>query len=136
MKNTVTILLSIVIIILVIVVSKIFEYKEEKDQITQFNVKYEEYLNKELYGRDIATVINKATNDNEKNHSKKEDEEYVNVNIIINDLKEETVFNMETIYSGGIAQFVQYYGNIKFKCNEIKYNKSKKVNYILFEQLE
>ena len=44
---------------------------------------------------------------------------------------------MEQIYNSGTEQFVQYYGNIKFKCSKIEYHKKTgRIKYILFEQQE
>ena len=47
-----------------------------------------------------------------------------------------SIYQMETIYNGGMQNFSNYYGNIKFKCIEIKYhNFTNKVKYMLFEQI-
>ena len=44
---------------------------------------------------------------------------------------------MEALYSGGMDKFVQYYGEIKFKCTKLEYHKTtSRVKYMLFEQLE
>ena len=44
---------------------------------------------------------------------------------------------MEQVYKSGTEQFVQYYGNIKFKCSKIEYHeKTGRIKYILFEQQE
>ena len=49
----------------------------------------------------------------------------------------ETTYKMETIHNVGTEQFVQYYGNIKFKCSKIEYHKNTgKIKYMLFEQLQ
>ena len=43
---------------------------------------------------------------------------------------------MEKFYKSGTGNFLNYYGNIKFKCIDIKYHKStNKVKYMLFEQI-
>ena len=49
----------------------------------------------------------------------------------------ETMYKMEAIHNAGTEQFVQYYGEIKFKCSKIEYHKNTgRIKYILFEQLE
>ena len=48
----------------------------------------------------------------------------------------EKTYKMETIYNKGTEEFMQYYGNIQFKCSKIEYHQSTgKVKYLLFEQL-
>ena len=59
----------------------------------------------------------------------------MNIEVKINDLEEEKIYNMETLYNGGMQQFVQYYNNIKFKSSKVEYNSEKKISYILFEQI-
>ena len=135
MRNTFFMILTIVIIIFAFFLSKYYNYVEEKNEILKFNLKYEEYLQKQVYGADIATVINKAINDNKIENLTKEDEKYINIEIKIIDLEEEKIFQMESFYNGGIDKFVQYYNFIQFKCTNVKYASNGKINYMLFEQI-
>ena len=143
MKKVIIIILAIVIVAVAIVLFKYYDYKAQKSEIETFNVQYEQYLDKELYGADIASVINKAVDDNEKAGIEKDenekyiqnDENSVNIEVKIIDLEEDTIFAMETLYSGGMEQFVQYYSMIMFECTEIKYNSAGYVSYMLFEQI-
>ena len=90
----------------------------------------------------MTTIINKVINNNEKNNVEiNQDKKYINngtnsINIDIKMKDIDDVYSMETIYNGGIEQFVQHYGNIKFKCTQINYHKKTgKVSYIYFEQI-
>ena len=48
----------------------------------------------------------------------------------------ETTYKMEVFYNNDTAKFIQYYGNVKFKCSKIEYHeKTGRVKYLLFEQL-
>ena len=48
----------------------------------------------------------------------------------------ETTYQMEAFYKAGMEKFIQYYGNIKFKCSKIEYNENTgKIEYLLFEQI-
>ena len=48
----------------------------------------------------------------------------------------DSIYQMETFYKNGMQNFLNYYGNIKFKCTDIKYHKTtNKVKYMLFEQI-
>ena len=58
------------------------------------------------------------------------------INIEIKMLDDDTIYQMETFYRGGIQNFINYYSNIKFKCVDIKYHSStNQVKYMLFEQI-
>ena len=137
------IFLAIVLIIVAIVGFKYISYKNEYNIIQNENAEFEEYKDKEVYGLNVGTMINKAVDKNTKNKIEKDD----NGNFIQNDSNSieieiymtdnETTYKMETIYNSGTEQFVQYYGNIKFKCSKIEYHeKTGKIKYLLFEQQE
>ena len=137
------IFLAIVLVIVAIVGFKYMSYKNEYNIIQNENAEFEEYKDKEVYGLNVGTMINKAVDKNTKNKIEKDD----NGNFIQNDSNSieieiymtdnETTYKMETIYNAGTEQFVQYYGNIKFKCSKIEYHeKTGKIKYLLFEQQE
>ena len=98
------------------------------------------YLNKEITGRELTSVVNKAVNNNEKNKVaknenkiyEKNDETSISIDILMSD--NETTYKMETIYNGGMVTFIQYYGDILFECTKIEYNIKGKVCYMVFEQ--
>lgn len=136
------ILLSIVIIVIVLVAVNYINYKTDYKNIQKYNLEFEENYQKEIYGIDLTTIINKVINNNEKNnveigqYKKYEDNGTNSINIDIKMLDIDEVYSMETFYRGGIEQFVQHYGNIKFKCTQIKYHKQTgKVSYLYFEQI-
>lgn len=138
-----TILFFAMIIIIVSGISYIFmNYKANYNVSKKENIEFENYLNKEIYGTDLLTVINKAIDSNEKNEVEKnskgiyQDNGKNSINIEIKISDNDTIYQMEKIYKGGTGNFLNYYGNIKFKCIDIKYHKStKKVKYMLFEQI-
>lgn len=132
------------IIISVIVISVFVTYTEYKSQynnIQKNNLEYEYYYNKEIDGADLATLINKATDNNEKySVSKDEKGKYIeneenSIKIQIYMTDNDTKYDMETIYNGGINKFVENFNIIKFKCTKIEYHKNKKIKYLLFEQI-
>jgi len=135
MNRTLMLIISIVIVALTLILSEYYSRREQKIEVQQFNLKYEQYSKKEIPGRDIATIINKAVDDNKKNTYLKDDEILVNIEIKITEFKEEQIYDMKTLYNGGMDEFVKYYGDIPFKCADIKYNKNGQVNYMIFEQI-
>ena len=137
------IFLAIVIVIVAIIAVNYTSYKTEYNSIMSENAEYEEYKDKEIYGLDIATIMNKTVDKNTKNKIEKDEQGmYISndtnsIQIEIYILDNETTYKMETFYDAGTEQFVQYYGNIKFKCSKIEYHKNTgRIKYILFEQLQ
>lgn len=143
MKKINLILLTVVVAIISIVGLRYYSYKIEHNNLLKENAEYEEYLNKEIYGIDLATLINKTVNQNENNEIEKDekgiyvqnDENSIEIEIYIED--NETTYKMEAFYNAGTEQFLQYYGDIRFKCSKIEYHKKTgKIKYMFFEQLQ
>ena len=131
-----------IIIIIVCGVSYIYlNYKANYFEAKKSNIKFESYLNKEILGTDLATIINKAIDNNVKNeviisNNIYEDDNANSICIDIKIIDNNKTYKMEDFYNNGIQNFIEYYGNIKFKCVDIKYHKStNKVKYMLFEQM-
>ena len=132
-----------IMIIIVCGISYLYlNYKAEYNMSKKANLEFERYVNEEIYGVDLATVINRAMDSNQKNNVQKSNKGiYLNndtnsINIKINMIDNDSSYNMETIYNGGIQKFINYYSKIKFECIEIEYhNSTNKVKYMLFEQI-
>lgn len=141
MKKIVIRLLCVLLVILVIITGKYMSYKVKQNRIKQENVDYEYFYQKEVYGSEIATVINKAINQNTKNEiPKDENGKYIqnntnSIKVEVHISDNETLYDMETLYNGTMTTFVQYYNLIKFKCTTLTYNEVGRVNYIYFEQI-
>ena len=106
------------------------------------NMPYETYLNREIFGSDLASVINRAINDNNKNNVEKDEKGiYIanNTNSIKIQVKitdNDTTYDMETFYNSGMDNFIKYYNQIKFKCTNVEYHETtNKIKYMLFEQI-
>lgn len=124
--------IAIFFIITILIVCAIFamyiSYKANYNMSKKSNLAFEKYLNEEVYGTDLATVINRAVDRNEKNGVTKN-----NKGIYQNN--DDSVYKMEKFYNVGIQNFINYYGNIKFKCTDIEYHSAtNQVKYLLFEQ--
>ena len=136
-------LFFLVIVIIIVGMSYLYlnckiTYNETKKE----NLQFESYYEKEIYGAELTTIINKAIDSNEYNEVLKDKKgKYIDngknsINIEIKMLDNEKTYNMETFYGGGMDKFVQYYNEIKFKCTKLEYHKeTKKVKYLLFEQV-
>ena len=137
---------AIFFIIIILIICAIFamyiSYKANYNTSRKANLSFERYLNEEVYGSELATVINRAIDKNEKNEVEKnnkgiyQNNDKNSINIEIKMLDDDTIYQMETFYRGGIQNFINYYSNIKFKCVDIKYHSStNQVKYMLFEQI-
>lgn len=132
-----------IIIIIICGISYIFlNYKANYNMSKKANLEFENYLNEEIYGTDLSTVINRAVDSNEKNEVEKNnkgiylDNGKNSISIEVKMTDNDSIYQMETFYKNGMQNFLNYYSNIKFKCTNIKYHEStKKVKYMLFEQI-
>ncbi len=132
----------LVIVILVVGMSYIYlNYKANYYEAKKQNRQFESYNEKEIYGTELTTIINKAVNQNETNEVQKDEKgKYIDnkkdsIKIEIKMLDNRKTYDMETLYKGGMDKFVQYYGEIKFKCTKIEYHNTNKVKKMLWEQI-
>lgn len=143
MKQSFLIILAIIFIVICIVSGTVINIQAEKREINKYNLEYEKYLNKEVKGTEIATLISKVIDQNEKNKVQKNEKGYYienNENSIKIDLKMTTInktYPMEEIYNNQITNFVKNFNQIKFKCTKIEYHKNtNKISKMVFEELE
>lgn len=143
MKQSLLIILAIIFIVICIVSGAIINLRAENKEINKYNLEYEKYLNKEILGTEIATLISKVIDKNERNNIQKDENGYYinnNQNSIKIDLKMITIdktYPMETIYNNQITNFVQNFNQIKFKCTKIEYHEQTgKISRLIFEELE
>lgn len=138
----IAIFLAIIIIIICGISYLYLNYKAEYNMSKKANMEFEKYLNEEVYGVDLATIINRAVDNNQRNEVERNNKgiylsnDKNSINIEIKMIDDDSIYQMETIYNGGIQNFINYYSNIKFKCVQINYHSStNKVRYLLFEQI-
>lgn len=138
----IAIFLAVIIIIICGISFLYLNYKAEYNMSKKANMEFEKYLNVEVYGVDLATIINRAVDNNQRNEVERNNKgiylsnDKNSINIEIKMIDDDSVYQMETIYNGGIQNFINYYSNIKFKCVQINYHSStNKVRYLLFEQI-
>ena len=136
-------LFFLMIVIIIVGISYMYlNYKANYYEAKKENNQFESYYEQEFYGVEVVTLINKAIDNNLTNQVlRDENGKYIendtnSIKIDIYMLDNDTTYDMETLYSGGMDQFIQYYNQIKFKCTEIDYHKSTgKVKYMLLEQI-
>ena len=141
MKKFFGIFIAVVIIILSTLYGY-FTYTKNNNSILKQNSEYESYLNQEIYGADLATLMNKVIDSNETNAIQKDNKgKYIennssSIKMEIKIIDNNTIYDVETINHGGIENFVKNFNTIKFKCTDIKYHETtNKIKYLLFEQI-
>ena len=136
------VLIGLFLIIVIAVYLLILNIKRDNLKINTYNEQYEYYLNKNITGLDLATLINKTINLNEKNSIEKdENNHYIenkdnSIKIEIKLSATKKTYSMEEFYNNDTSEFVKYFAEENFKCVEIKYHKETgKVSMLIFEQL-
>lgn len=142
----IVIIFGIIVITLVLIVSmSLIQNNKNLANIKTYNKQYEKYYKKVLYGTDVITLINKATNENIKNNIEKDEKGYFiendlnSIKIEIKLLYNEKLitYPMEILTKVGLEGFVQNFNLIQFKCTKLDYHEAtKKVKSLTFEQIE
>lgn len=141
MKKKFFTILIILIIISSIATLIILNYRKAKANIVNFNKEYESWYNKEILGTDLMSIINKTSDNNEKNGIDKNDKnEYIedngkSVKIYVKFSESDEIYKMEDISNSGAETFVKYFSGFKFKCTKIEYHQNGNVKEMFFEQI-
>lgn len=147
MKKIFIIIALILLIIISICIAEISINNKKILVQKQQNKEYEQYMNKDIYGTDVITLINKAIDNNQKNNIHQDEKGYfieneddsliIELVMITNEEKEKTkTYKMETISKAGVEAFISNFNTAKFKITEIKYHKkTNKLKYIQISQL-
>lgn len=145
MKKTLICLIIIFIVGTVVAVTYISQNNIKLAKIKEINSFYETYLNKEILGVDVTTIINKATNENEKNNIPKDDNGFfiendtnsIKIELILLGEEQTQTYQMETLQKVGLNGFIKNFNLTNFKCSKIEYHaKTNLVSKIIFEQTE
>ena len=145
MKKTIIIFSIIFCSILLIVCVSLTQNNKNLIEIKNENAEYEKYRNKEIFGTEVASVINKAVNENIKNEVMQDEKGFyiandtnsINIEIKLKNEEKLQTYKMETIQKVGTSGFVKNFNLILFKCTSIEYhNQTGRVAKIIFEQIE
>ena len=141
-KNLIIMLILFVIILGAATIWIVYLQQTEK-QVRQFNKTFEDYNDKISLGSEVATLINKAIDNNEKKQINKndkgiyQDDGKYSVQVFVRLEKDGDLFSMERINALKITEFVKNFSLQDFKCTGIEYHKeTKRVSKIYFEAIE
>lgn len=142
MKKTIIILICIFLAIIISIYTYYQGKQNEVAVINRFNYQYEQYFDKEIYGAEVATLINKAIDNNEKYDIVKnknryvEDEKYC-LKILIKFKDVDTLYEMESINDAGVEGFIKNFNSSTFKIIDYKYNKeTNRIGKIVIEEIK
>lgn len=142
MKKTVFILCGSIILFVSVFSFLYYQYQSEAEKAKQNREEYERYTQNQIMGPSLITLMNKASNDNEKNGLQKDKEgNYIendtnSVKIEVKFLEADKAVRMEKIQSLGEEQFLKNYRTMSFQCTQKQYHEStKQIKYLLFEQV-
>ena len=143
MKKLLLILILLFMIIIFSIYALCLNNISTQKKIKNYNKEYEQYLEKAINGTQLATLINKVIDNNEKNNVEKDrDKHYIpneenSIKIDIAILHTKKTYPMEEFYNNDTAEFVKYFSLEQFRCKKIEYHeKTGKVSKMLFEQIE
>lgn len=135
----------LIILFLIIVFSMYALFLNKRDEqrhLQNYNQEYESYLNRKINGVELATLINKVVNLNEKNNIKKDTRKYYiendenSIKVQIKIIDTDKTYAMEEIYKNDTSEFVKFFGQEEFECTKIEYHaKTGKVKNMFFEQV-
>lgn len=142
MKKKILVILGIFIIILIFVVSLLYNYDKQVKKAQNFNSQYELYYEKTILGTDLATLLNKVADYNEKNGiDKDENNRYYletdnSIFVQVKFLEKEEPVKMEDILFQDMENFIKFYATSSFKCTKIEYHdENNQVKSLYFEQI-
>ena len=142
MKKSLVILVAIFLIIVFLIFCFYNYYSKAQMQANKVNEEYEKYTNESIVGSSLMTIINKATNHNEKYKVKKGYEDLYSENdlnsikIEVRFLESDKTYPMESISKLGSEEFVKNYNSRLFKCTKKEYHKENgQIKYLLFEEI-
>lgn len=130
MKKTIVVILSVLMIILISIYMNYRHILSSKLQAKKFNQDYEFFNRENILGTDVTTMINKAIDNNEKHNIKKDenglyisDNDYA-IKIYVYMIIDEKTYPMEELVKAGLDNFTRYFGEVHFKCTDVKYHNS------------
>ncbi|MCI9016775.1 MAG: hypothetical protein HFJ53_06405 [Clostridia bacterium] len=145
MKKTLIVIITILTVIIIVTSIAVIENSKTIKNIKKENKEFELVLDKEIWGTDVVTLMNKAIDTNEKNQIVKDEKGFYienttnSIKIELNMINGENIqtVQMETIQKVGTIGFIQNFNLIKFKCSKIEYHDTtKRIKKLVFEQLE
>lgn len=141
------IIISLILLTVIVVCVSIIKAKSKVSKLTlKQNSEFEQYLENNIYGTDVITLINKAISCNQTNNVQTDEKGYyindnqnsINIDIVMitnSEKQETTTYKMEAISKVGITEFIKNFNTAEFKCTKKEYHsQTGKLSYIEITQ--
>lgn len=105
MKKTLFLIIGAFSLVFVILILALIGLQSNNKRLSQVNIEYEYYLNKPIYGTELATLINKAIDNNKKMGVQKNQKGFYidngrdSIIITIQMLGSKEIYEMEKIFA-------------------------------------
>ncbi len=140
MKKQIVLIFILLLVIILIIAFGIAQNVNAERELVKYNSQFDFYLNKQLIGTEVTTMINKAIDENERNNVLKDEKNYYipnetdSIKIYIKLEQDGENFAMEKIFNFGITEFVKNFNLEDFKCTKVNYHRDTgKVSEVYFE---
>ena len=142
MRKFLFITISLFSIIMVTLALLLVNTRSSNLKLKQINVEYEYYLNRSIYGTELATLINKAIDNNKKQEIEKDkngfyignDTDSILISIKMIDFEDK--IQMEKIFTTGTEQFIDLFNSCLFISENVTYHeKTGRIATIEFKQI-
>ncbi len=142
MKKTLFIIIGVFAIIVLFLTFALINAKSANQGLRRINREYESFLNKNIYGTELATLINKSMEYNKEKHVEKDKDGFFKENNI-NSIKiyikmkdSKNTYQMEKIFALGTEQFVELFNISMFRCEDLSYhNETGQIAKMVFKQI-
>jgi hypothetical protein len=91
------------------------------------------YLDKTISGSELATLMNRGINRNDKNGVEQGEDKAFEITIKFKD--SDNLLTMEQLNKAGLSKFVNLYSTAEFKCTNQKQEKDGTISSLYFEEL-
>lgn len=131
MKNKILLIVVIFIVILGISVYFVYNYRTKFVESQKINDIYKSYVDIQILGTELVSLINQTEDTNAKLHTEKNqeglyienEENSIKMYVKLKYQDDYTTYEIEKILNNGIDNFIKLYGTASFKCTEINYHK-------------
>ena len=114
----------------------------ELKEVKKFNSQFEDFVDREINGVDLTTVMNRALENNNKYEIEKDskgvfkDDNKNSIKIMIKPEVDGKTFPMEAFEMVGMKDFTRNFGNALFKSTKVKYHKNGRISEINYEIID
>ena len=143
MKKGLFIITGTFLLVLIILVLILIGIRSQNKLLSDINAEYEIYANREIYGSELVTLINKAVDNNKIRQISRDNNGFyldngkdsILIKVRVAGMKDS--IEMEKIFSLGTEQFINLYNSELFITEEITYHEQTgRIATMSFKQIE